>query len=142
MPLAVSESRVGSACGEVQKREGGTAWTAPQRLHLARAVGLKLPAALNGAGGDVHEGCLLSWQALCEHHSAAVEQCWASKRTVHSVCWWLATPASQLLRFELSDGSAPQIVNDLLSVAMLRPHSQVVLALCKRQLTQCGRVAD
>ena len=138
MPLAVPESHVGCACGEVQKREGGIAWAAPQWLHLARAE-LKLPAALNGAGGDVHEGCLLSWRAFCEHHSTAVEQCWASKRTIHDVCWWLAAPASQLLRFKLGDGSAPHIVDDLLSVAMFRPHRQMMLALCKRQLTQRGR---
>lgn len=139
LPLSVSEGRIRCACGEMQKREGSVAWRAPQWLHLARAVGLQLPAALDGAGGDLHEGCLLGWRAFCKHYPAGVEQCWARKRAVHEACLRLAAPAVELLRFQLRDGSAPHIVDDLQTGAVLCPHRQMMLARCKRQLSQCRR---
>jgi len=107
--------------------------------HSGSTIRLQLPAALDGAGGDVHEGSLLCCCSCCEHRSAGVEQCSACKRAVHGVGWRPVAPAVELLRSQLCNGGAAHVVDDLLADAMFRPHCEVVLTLCQWQLAQRGR---
>jgi ribonuclease HI len=64
--------------------------------------------------------------------SICIEQCRDGKRAVHGIGGWRVTPALQLLRFELRDGRAPHVVDDLPSGPQLSPHRQVMFTLLER----------
>ncbi len=123
----------------VCKCERHIAGRRPEWFDLAtRTIGRLLPAALNGVRGDVHESGLLTWRAMAKHRTTTVDQCSASKRPIRHVGRRLLLPTLQMTCFELRDGCATDIVNDLRTLSKLCPYREAMFALTEWQFFESG----